>query len=213
MACHGPLAPRRLGEELRGTRAPLSLGLGLTWTWHATSAAKWLEFTSFLASDLIGSRLIYITSAVKLGVKSCGSPASPAYNASRYVASLDIFAVSLRYGEPGPDPTNGRAKWHRKDGPFWPLDFEIQLVSLLFRSSSSGFGARKEKERPPYGAHNSQEYDEQHGRWWWSKKEVMRPKLYTSIGQHARSPRLSRTIVRRRSPCEMLLGLMEIDRF
>lgn len=87
-----------------------------------------------MASDLIASHLIYITSAVKLGVKSCGSPTSPAYNASIYVASLYryFFAVSLRYGEPGPDPTNGRAKWHRKDGPFWPLDSEIQLVSLPF---------------------------------------------------------------------------------
>ncbi|CAJ1411228.1 unnamed protein product [Effrenium voratum] len=57
-------------------------------------------------------------------------------------------------------------------------------------------------ERPPYGAHNSQEYDEKHGRWWWQKKadgiadEVWRPKLYTTIGKHARSPKLSRTIVR-----------------
>lgn len=29
----------------------------------------------------------------------------------------------------------------------------------------------KEKEQPPYGAHNTQEYDEQHGRWWWQKKD------------------------------------------
>eukprot|EP00435_Cladocopium_sp_Y103_P036101 s69_g9.t1 len=77
------------------------------------------------------------------------------------------------YGEPGPDPTNGRARWHTLDGPSW-----------------------KEKDRPPYGAHNTQEYDEKHGRRWWQKKEVFRPKLYTTIGKHARSPRLSRTIVR-----------------
>eukprot|EP00434_Breviolum_minutum_P017140 symbB.v1.2.015127.t1/scaffold1122.1/size136700/11 len=77
------------------------------------------------------------------------------------------------YGEPGPDPTNGRSRWHAKDGPFW-----------------------KQQERPPYGAKNTQEYDEQHGRWWWQKKEVWRPKLYTTIGKHARSPKLSRTILR-----------------
>ncbi len=41
-----------------------------------------------------------------------------------------------------------RRRWHTKDGPFW-----------------------KQRERPPYGAKNTQEYDEQHGRWWWQKKD------------------------------------------
>lgn len=40
------------------------------------------------------------------------------------------------------------SRWHAKDGPFW-----------------------KQQERPPYGAKNTQEYDEQHGRWWWQKKD------------------------------------------
>jgi hypothetical protein len=39
-------------------------------------------------------------------------------------------------------------RWHTMDGPSW-----------------------KEKEHPSYGAHNTQEYDEQHGRWWWQKKD------------------------------------------
>ncbi|CAJ1423463.1 unnamed protein product [Effrenium voratum] len=78
------------------------------------------------------------------------------------------------YSDPAsPDPTAGRSKWHQFDTRGDPP-----------------------KERPPYGAHNSQEYDEKHGRWWWQKKEVWRPKLYTTIGKHARSPKLSRTIVR-----------------
>lgn len=47
------------------------------------------------------------------------------------------------------------------------------------------------------GALNTKEYDEKHGRWWhnWKDREE-RPKLYTTIGRHARSQKLSRTIVR-----------------
>ncbi|CAE8585061.1 unnamed protein product, partial [Polarella glacialis] len=40
------------------------------------------------------------------------------------------------------------------------------------------------------------EYDEKHGRWWFQRKEEWRPKLYTTIGKHSRSQKLSRTIVR-----------------
>ncbi|CAK9045826.1 unnamed protein product [Durusdinium trenchii] len=97
-------------------------------------------------------------------------------SAGQVRAAAGFWAPHGMYGEPAPDPTNGRARWHTRDGDFvnnW-----------------------KNKEHPPYGAHNSQEYDEKHGRWWWQKKEVMRPKLYTTIGQHARKPGLSRTIVR-----------------
>ncbi|CAE7572838.1 unnamed protein product [Symbiodinium necroappetens] len=78
------------------------------------------------------------------------------------------------YGEPGPDPTSGRRKWHAMDGDY-----------------------NKEKEYPPLGAHNTKEYDEQYGRWWFERKEEWRPKLYTTIGSHARSPRLKRTILRK----------------
>lgn len=77
------------------------------------------------------------------------------------------------YGEPGPDPTNGRVKWHKYDGPKW-----------------------KEKVLPPLGAHSTRDYDEQYGRWWFQKRDEWRPKMYTSIGKHARSKGLSRTIVR-----------------
>lgn len=78
------------------------------------------------------------------------------------------------YGEPGPDPTSGRRKWHAMDGDY-----------------------NKEKDYPPLGAHNTKEYDEQYGRWWFERKEEWRPKLYTTIGSHARSPRLKRTILRK----------------
>eukprot|EP00439_Symbiodinium_sp_Y106_P068836 s1664_g11.t1 len=78
------------------------------------------------------------------------------------------------YGEPGPDPTSGRRKWHAMDGDY-----------------------NKEKEYPPLGAHNTKEYDEQYGRWWFERKEEWRPKLYTTIGSHARSPKLKRTILRK----------------
>lgn len=71
------------------------------------------------------------------------------------------------------DPTQGRVKWHKMDGPHWT-----------------------EKERPPLGAHDSKEYDEQHGRGWYQRKEEWRPKLYTTIGRQARSKKLKRTIVR-----------------
>jgi len=77
------------------------------------------------------------------------------------------------YGGPHVDPTHGRVRWHRLDGPHGT-----------------------ELERPPLGAHNSKEYDEQHGRFWYQRKEEWRPKLYTTIGKHARSKRLKRTIVR-----------------
>merc|ERR1740121_140763 len=77
------------------------------------------------------------------------------------------------YGGPHVDPTHGRAKWHQKDFTW------------------------KQKELPPLGATNEREYDEQHGRWWFNRKETQwRPKLYTTIGRHARSKRLKRTIVR-----------------
>lgn len=77
------------------------------------------------------------------------------------------------YGGPHVDPTHGRAKWHQKDFTW------------------------RQKELPVLGALNSQEYDEKHGRWWFNRKETqMRPKLYTTIGRHARSKKLSRTIVR-----------------
>merc|ERR1719471_2032607 len=68
------------------------------------------------------------------------------------------------YGGPSVDPTHGRVKWHQLDRTHW-----------------------KDKERPPLGAHNTREYDEQHGRWWHEKKEEWRPKLYTTIGKPARS--------------------------
>ena len=29
----------------------------------------------------------------------------------------------------------------------------------------------KEKEYPPLGAHNTKEYDEQYGRWWFERKD------------------------------------------
>lgn len=78
------------------------------------------------------------------------------------------------YSGPDVDPTAGRAKWHKLDTPAW-----------------------KEKERPVLGALNNKEYDEKHGRWWhnWKEREE-RPKLYTTIGRHARRKELSRTIVR-----------------
>lgn len=78
------------------------------------------------------------------------------------------------YGGPDVDPTAGRAKWHKLDTPAW-----------------------KEKERPVLGKLNEKEYDEKHGRWWhnWKEREE-RPKLYTTIGKHARRKELSRTIVR-----------------
>jgi len=78
------------------------------------------------------------------------------------------------YGGRDVDPTAGRAKWHKLDTPKW-----------------------KEDERPVLGQINEKEYDEKHGRHWhnWKEKEE-RPKLYTTIGKHARSQKLSRTIVR-----------------
>jgi len=77
------------------------------------------------------------------------------------------------YGGPHVDPTHGRVRWHKLDGPHW-----------------------KDFERPPEGAHNTQKYDEQYGRAWYQRKEEWRPKLYTTIGTHARSKKLKRTIVR-----------------
>merc|ERR1712176_70543 len=54
----------------------------------------------------------------------------------------------------------------------------------------------KAREKPVLGQLNPKEYDEKHGRWWFTRKEEERPKLYTTIGRHARSKRLKRTIVR-----------------
>mmetsp|Transcript_70073 Transcript_70073/g.121302 ORF Transcript_70073/g.121302 Transcript_70073/m.121302 type:complete len:231 (-) Transcript_70073:38-730(-) len=77
------------------------------------------------------------------------------------------------YGEPHSDPTHGVARWR-------------------------GFGLRRQKDanRPPRGALNSKEYDEKHGRWWIEKKEVWRPKLYSTIGRHARDPKLDHLLCR-----------------
>lgn len=77
------------------------------------------------------------------------------------------------YGGPNVDPTHGRAKWHRLDVSKW-----------------------KAQEKPVLGQLNPKEYDEKHGRWWFTRKEEERPKLYTTIGRHARSKKLKRTIVR-----------------
>mmetsp|Transcript_6137 Transcript_6137/g.10635 ORF Transcript_6137/g.10635 Transcript_6137/m.10635 type:complete len:276 (+) Transcript_6137:34-861(+) len=53
-----------------------------------------------------------------------------------------------------------------------------------------------EETKPIRGQLNQQEYDEKYGRWWSEKKGVMRPNLYTSIGKHARSPQLSKMMLR-----------------
>lgn len=40
------------------------------------------------------------------------------------------------------------------------------------------------------------EYDEKHGRWWVERKEVWRPKLFSTIGRHARNPKLNQQMLR-----------------
>lgn len=77
------------------------------------------------------------------------------------------------YGGPSVDPTHGRSRWHRLDQSWW-----------------------KQQEKPVLGAINDKEYDEKYGRWWFARKEDERPKLYTTIGKHARRKGLKRTIVR-----------------
>lgn len=46
------------------------------------------------------------------------------------------------------------------------------------------------------GAHETREYDEKHGRWWNDYKEKERPKLHSTIGQHARDPKLYNLLCR-----------------
>eukprot|EP00405_Crypthecodinium_cohnii_P010383 CAMPEP_0206439296 /NCGR_PEP_ID=MMETSP0324_2-20121206/12126_1 /ASSEMBLY_ACC=CAM_ASM_000836 /TAXON_ID=2866 /ORGANISM="Crypthecodinium cohnii, Strain Seligo" /LENGTH=271 /DNA_ID=CAMNT_0053906889 /DNA_START=80 /DNA_END=891 /DNA_ORIENTATION=+ len=105
--------------------------------------------------------------------RSTFPPAAP--SALIFQRSFTAWGMHGMYGARGsPDPTDGRARWHRLDN-------------------------RKEKEtqeKKILGKINSKEYDEQHGRWWFTLKEEERPKLYTSIGRHARSKKLKRTIVR-----------------
>lgn len=86
------------------------------------------------------------------------------------------------YGEnaPTPDPTEGKVNWS------------------LFRSEQTEkFRQRKLDRRACLGKVNSQEYDEKYGRKWFEKKkETFAPKIYSSIGKHARNPKLWRTIRR-----------------
>eukprot|EP00928_Gymnodinium_smaydae_P090404 TRINITY_DN74203_c0_g1_i1.p1 TRINITY_DN74203_c0_g1~~TRINITY_DN74203_c0_g1_i1.p1 ORF type:complete len:287 (-),score=38.33 TRINITY_DN74203_c0_g1_i1:257-1117(-) len=51
-------------------------------------------------------------------------------------------------------------------------------------------------EMPARGAHNTQEYDERHGRWWVERKETTVPKLFTTIGRHAKDPKLNNHMLR-----------------
>lgn len=46
------------------------------------------------------------------------------------------------------------------------------------------------------GAHETREYDELHGRWWNEHKEKERPKLFSTIGRHARDPKLFNLLCR-----------------
>eukprot|EP00929_Paragymnodinium_shiwhaense_P035022 TRINITY_DN18989_c0_g2_i1.p1 TRINITY_DN18989_c0_g2~~TRINITY_DN18989_c0_g2_i1.p1 ORF type:complete len:266 (+),score=26.27 TRINITY_DN18989_c0_g2_i1:86-883(+) len=73
-----------------------------------------------------------------------------------------------------------------------PLSFPIERK----RRSTRMRDGKRDPDLPPRGAHYPREYDEKHGRWWSERTEVFRPKLFSSIGRHARHPDLSPLLIR-----------------
>jgi len=62
--------------------------------------------------------------------------------------------------------------------------------------SHQAFFEQERGEKKPRGALKPREYDETHGRWWRQHKDVWAPKLFSTIGRHARSPGLKTTMLR-----------------
>lgn len=77
-------------------------------------------------------------------------------------------------GGPDVDPTHGHIR---------PVRFKGQKEGIAL------------EDKLPLGYINDKEYDEKYGRWWHENNIEERPRLYSTIGRHARSPHLHRRII------------------